>query len=61
MNGQITTNCPTPRKKPYRSQAGARRARVTLKNNPRRRDWPVLRPYLCPCGEHWHLTSSLQK
>ncbi|WP_157680139.1 hypothetical protein [Mycobacterium dioxanotrophicus] len=47
--------CPTPDKRTYRSKAKANRYQ-------RRRRPPAgekkdrLYPYLCPCGEHWHLT-----
>ncbi|OBC14073.1 hypothetical protein A5784_30695 [Mycobacterium sp. 852013-50091_SCH5140682] len=47
--------CPTPEKRIYRSKAKANRYQ-------RRRRPPAgekkdrLYPYMCPCGEHWHLT-----
>lgn len=50
--------CPTPTKKRYRSKAAAKRAERLWRPsefNPN----PVkerLYPYLCPSGEHWHLT-----
>lgn len=48
-------SCPTPRKKTYRSRAKANRARLVIKAKPAHRD-TTLYPYLCPSGEHWHLT-----
>lgn len=49
-------DCPTPRKKVYRSRAAAMKKRLVIKNKPAHRDYS-LEPYLCSCGEHWHLTT----
>jgi hypothetical protein len=56
-----TRECPTPRKKEYRSRAKAMRARLDIKASAAHRDDPPLYPYLCPSGEHWHLTHLPQR
>lgn len=46
-------NCPTPKKRPFRSKAEAarwQRQRYFRKGKAR------LYPYLCPSEDHWHLT-----
>jgi anti-repressor protein len=47
--------CPTPAKKCYRSQAEANKAERQW-HGPRGDSRSKLYPYLCPTGDHWHLT-----
>lgn len=49
------TDCPTPRKKAYRSRAKAERSRRLIKNKPAHRHGHTA-PYQCRCGM-WHLTT----
>ncbi|TDZ92084.1 phage antirepressor [Mycobacteroides salmoniphilum] len=49
------SDCPTPQKGQYRSQAEAKKAQ-RRRNAGYGRQKPHLFPYECPSGEHWHLT-----
>ncbi|WP_165746006.1 BRO-N domain-containing protein, partial [Mycobacteroides abscessus] len=49
------TECPTPEKGRYRSQAEAKKAQRRRYAGYGRQK-PHLYPYECPSGEHWHLT-----
>lgn len=51
----MVTNCPTPQKGRYRSQAEAKKAQRRRYAGYGRQK-PHLYPYECPSGEHWHLT-----
>jgi anti-repressor protein len=51
----IITECPTPDKKQYRSQAEAARWQRSRYVRPGDYKGPLY-PYECPSGEHWHMT-----
>ncbi len=51
----MSTDCPTPDKRRYRSQADAKRAHRDRYARPGQHK-DRLYPYECPSGDHWHLT-----